>query len=303
MGANPVTNLAVELQAAVDAAFPPAEFSKICQVITGKTEKFNVFGLGAAPKMAAVDGDIKTYRPGRYEYNLTVSKYGVGLEIEVDDITDHVIGDQLTGLIQDLAQNARNFYMDHFLDTVLSALSTQTTYDGIAFFNASHPYNGGTTTNLATSSASSTGAITTAEGVTAYRAMKTAMGKIYNDQGQRANRTITDMVLFCGINNGTIMQQLFSKEDMLLPGGSGAPNPYRNENVTVVATPEIAEATMYLFNTSSMAHKPIICAEQFGVKAKEGAENVTAGTKPVVVYNKFDMDGLRWQKAVKLTIS
>jgi len=300
-----VQDLKVELQAAVQAAVPSSVLSPLIQTIPTMEDLVNVYGLGSGPRIKRVRGEIVTVRLNEHQFNLKPEKFGAGIEFDVDRMDHHVIGDQYSAAINKLAQAAVDYPAEHFLTEVMPALSSDPGWDGVAFFSANHPIAdangmGAVQSNIVDTTVVDPNDLTMTEAITAWRATLEKLRTMKNNNGAYINRAFSKLLLFTGVHNGTIMEQLFSMP--LLPGGGGAPNPYVTNAVTVVPTPELTdESEMMLFDVSNEA--PILYARQIDVTTKEGVENVKSQTKPVVAYLKLDGAGVYYQKGVKLTLS
>lgn len=107
------------------------------------------------------------------------------------------------------------------LTSLINTAESATCYDGVAFFNASHPIDGGTQSNLITDTVVDKTALTDKEASDLFVQALARMYVLKDNAGNPINENVNDVVLTCGENLWRFFYPAVQK--MYLSGGGSNP--------------------------------------------------------------------------------
>lgn len=197
----------------------------------------NTYGwMGRLLKMRKWDGPRVIQNLNTFAYQLENEPYELTVGVGRDDIEDDQLG-VYNPLFEELGRNAQK-WPDQVLKTALQAGTTNTGFDGVAFFSASHPLDpaGNQSNNFTSTALSATNFATVRASMMAYTGEDSEPLGVYPDT------LIVPPQLEDTAN--TIVTAEY--------GAAGATNVQRNQ-AKVIVVPELANAgtTWYLADNSN----------------------------------------------------
>lgn len=183
---------------------------------SGSSEKYNF--SDAVPPMKEWLDERPISRLAVQNFEVINRRYANGVEVDSDDLADDKLG-LLAPRIQNLAKAAAAHKLSLFRILMNTAFTTGLAYDGVSFFNASHPRSsGGVQDNL------QTGALDSPN----YQAATTKLEVITDEEGEFLESEVTHLIV--GPENRYTALELVENER----DSSGATNVTRGSAEVIV---------------------------------------------------------------------
>jgi len=226
-----------EFKTAFDAA--PAEMEAITSQQDTSKRSVKMFWGGQVPTMKQYVGDLKFDQIEAYNWEISVSKWGAGLEINRDDIEDDEL-DWVRPYIAGMGTEARQHPMRE-VAALLEAGDTGLCYDGQYFFDTDHVDGAGPT-----QSNKITGALTADK----VQEMRQTMARLKDTKSRPVPRRLTHLLVPPELEKTalTIATTEF--------GSSGATN-IEKGRFQVLVSPHLTSAVKYYGFDLSTPFRPI----------------------------------------------
>ena len=265
--------------------------------------------IGHPPQMGAVTDEIEFTPLSDASYTLENLLYGAGIEIRRSVLADDRTGD-LLGQIRRLANVARMHPNKLLIDALINGTSTtvdglsNTCYDGVAFFSASHPARGrqsSTQSNL-----HSGAGVTVANLKTDIGAVIAKLAGFLAENNEPINETMTKLEIVC---HPTLManfnEAIYAS---IISNTSNVGN--RDFQISILPTARLSDTDdWFMLNVTDAGDRPLIFQE------REPLEFLALDT-PTSGDDAFDREVYKWKtryraaagyahwaKAVKVTNS
>jgi phage major head subunit gpT-like protein len=177
----------VEHRAAFQGAFDAADpliGPLVGEETLGQNRSAKMYWGGQVPTMKPFVGDLQFDQIDVYNWEIAIAKYGAGLEIKREDITDDNLG-WVSPYIAGLGVEARQ-HPGRKLTELLEAGDTSLCYDGQFFFDTDHKDGDGPT-----QSNKITGALTE----TTLQTMRQTMARLKDTKGRPMPRRLTHIII------------------------------------------------------------------------------------------------------------
>jgi len=188
-----------------------AQLARHMLTVPTDTETVNLAALGDIPRIRKITGDIPFNTLGAFKYNVTVEQFGAGLKIEDHLLRRNVMSDQFNQALRLMPMRQAQHVSRLILETTLPALSSTICLDGVNFYSASHPIDGGTQSNLDTETVTSIAKPTTLEAAKIFDKARILLRKIRSDTGEYINPANNAYTLFCPIEWEDVFIALFDR--------------------------------------------------------------------------------------------
>jgi phage major head subunit gpT-like protein len=255
----------------------PTDWTKFVTVIDtdGKT-KLTFNWLGAPPMMRPMGDTLIFGKAFPHDYTITVTENGVGIEVNEQTFMNDPLG-TITLFVKNLMRQAAKYEMKIAAET-LSDGFTLLSFDGLAFYKATHTYGDSATHDNLDS------AVLAADGV-AYQTGWQTVNSAEDDAGEPMG--LVPDLLVAHSNNRTVVKRLLNAEFTVITAGDGATSNVNKGDAEYIITPFLKTTTeWHLLATQSMDPKPVIFAEQMPKRfvPQDGLDSESAFTKNTYRY-------------------
>jgi hypothetical protein len=213
--------------------------------------------MGDVPQIQRIVGDVPLNPLNSFQYNVDVIRYGAGIKVEDHMMRKNILSDQVNAAIRQLPQRQAQHVSELILGTTLPGLKTTIGLDGVPFYSATHPVDGGTQSNLSTGNTIvAIAKPTLTEAATIFDIGRIGLMKMKSDTGYDINAQVAGYTLFCPVEWHDVFVTLFDQSTEVI---SATSNSYRKYNVDVQATTKKAASGTVTIDL--WAHGPGIQAQ------------------------------------------
>lgn len=261
---------------------------------TSNSEKYG--WLGSVPQLSEWKDSRQLSGLLDFDYSIPNKHYEATLQVDRDDIEDDQYG-HISVRVQDLARRARIHPRKLFFDTLLAG-TTELSYDGVAFFSASHVYEVGGSTQSNLHTGTKAGSLPTiAEFVDDFCLARAKMRKFVDEHGEPFNEGELGLMVVASPDLECVLDEVFGASLI-----SNTTNTLKGA-AKYMTSSRLSGADWYIMETSGVL-KPFIKQDRQAPRF----ESLEAGSEEGFMNKmyKYGIDyrlgfgyGL-WQKAIKV---
>lgn len=258
---------------------------RIAERISSDSDKESYLWLGDAPRMQLLKDELQMAGLTDATYEVENDTYAIGLRIKRNAISDDKEG-LIMRRVRDMARVA-TLFPNRLLFSALTGGTTNLGYDGVSFFNDSHPDRGAG--SVQDNLLAGTGTTTAQVSADIQSAIVSLMSSL-SENGEPLNDFPTEFTL---IAPPALMRSV--NEALFATIVSNTSNVgFNGFKITPLFSPRLSDANdWYLLDTSPGASRSLIFQEREGVQFEELGE----GTPNYVIQEEYIFK-VRWRGAV-----